>query len=176
MVMARDHLKNRGNWQKLANVSGASTEDMFVVIMKSHSSNMYDVEFKPKELAGIYGEHKTGNPHGIQPEACITNIANGRKIFVETKRQKAKGNAHERACKYFTPGIIHSTRQIAKQPDNVFPFWIIFTDEIATDHRYVQEISHWFKGYEAHFTLCKNMRDYEVIINHFENHIKQFLE
>ena len=62
-------------------------------------------------------------PHGISPEFEIRNPANNKAVFVEIKRQKAEGNAHERACKYMMPGIVEEVRQAACQPKNVLPFW-----------------------------------------------------
>ena len=44
------------------------------------------------------------------------------------------------------PGILLSAQAIARQPDTVIPFWWIFTNGIARDIYYRQEISHWFQG------------------------------
>ncbi len=132
------------------------------------------VQPKPRDLIGIYGVNpSTGKPHGIAPDHGIYG-PDGRSIFVEIKRQRAAGNAHERACKYFAPGIIKSGREIAKQPDGVIPFWWIFAEGIAEDPRYVREITHWFQGVERHVLLLPRP-DEQALTDHFEKHILPLL-
>ena len=104
-----------------------------------------------------------------QPDHAIRG-PNGTAIYVEIKRQRAAGNAHERACKYFTPGIIHSGRTIARQPYSLLAFWWIFTNGVAEDARYIQEIMHWFRGVEAHVLLWQD-RDPGLLIDHFDTYI-----
>ncbi len=100
----------------------------------------------------------------------VRNVRTGRAIFVEIKRQRAAGNAHERACKYFTPGIVASGRKIARQPPGVLPFWWVFTEGVAKDDRYVREIMHWFQGVEPHVLLWEPRRA-RTLANHFDTYI-----
>lgn len=119
--MARDHLANRANWQKLSAARGLSAEDTFTVIMQMHLADTSLVAtHKPKDLAGLYG-HRRGRdgrlrPHGARPEFTVRNSETDKAIYVEIKRQRASGNAHERACKYLMPGIVASAQAIANQP------------------------------------------------------------
>jgi len=116
--MAREHLEGRRPWQDLAGTRGSTAEDVFCVIMESHlEGTAYTGVHKPKDLEGIYGTRsgKDGRvrPHGIHPEYAIQNTNTGKSIYVEIKRQRAAGNAHERACKYMMPGVLASAREIA---------------------------------------------------------------
>ena len=114
-------------------------------------------------------------PHGIRPEFEIRNPANNKAVFVEIKRQKAEGNAHERACKYMMPGIVEAVRQAACQPKKVLPFWWIFTNGIARDEFYRQEISFWFKGYERNLLFWPQVHHHKDVVDHFERHIRPML-
>jgi type II restriction enzyme MunI len=60
--------------------------------------------------AGRYGRH------GIIPDFAIDNLKTKKPLYVEVKRQDGwvegkeksagRGNAHERSCKFFTPGLL----------------------------------------------------------------------
>ena len=178
--MAREHLTKRPNWQAKAAARAHGAEDVFHTILAMHlEKSEIETEHKPKDLKAIYGTRtKTSrlNPHGIHPEYVLRNNKTGKSIYVEIKRQRAAGNAHERACKYMMPGILLSTREIAKQPDDIIPFWWIFTNGIASDRYYAQEIMHWFKGIERYVLLWKDIRDRQPVIEHFEKYIRPLLD
>lgn len=175
--MGREHLEGRDNWQREAGYHGEGAEFAFDAIMQRYVIDTdYSYESKPGDLRGIYGTSATtGRPHGVVPDAAIRSRSTGRTVYIEVKRQREKGNAHERACKYFAPGIIASARTIAKQPEGVIPFWWVFTNGIATDPKYVQEIRHWFQGIEGHLLLWKSIGDFNPVIDHFERHIRPML-
>lgn len=170
-MIARRHLEGRDKWQDEAGERGMSAEKWFHEVLSAHVEALdgVTVEPRPKDLAGIYGTHASGRPHGVMPDSAVRGPS-GKAVFVEIKRQRAAGNAHERACKYFTPGIIHSGRRIARQPDGVLPFWWVFTNGVAEDERYVREIMHWFRGVEPHVLLWEP-RDPRSLIAHFDEHI-----
>lgn len=176
--MTSKHLSSRDKWQSLSTSSGQSAEDVFSVIMEKHLENSnIEYIYKPDSLRGIYGIHsKSGRPHGIQPEACFCNKDNGKKIYAEIKKQKAEGNAHERACKYFSPGLVKSIQKIANQPNEIFPMWMIFSGGISTHPRYQQEIKHWFGNKKNHLFLWQNLRDYKSLTNHFDTYIRNLME
>lgn len=179
--MARDHLANRANWQKLSAARGLSAEDTFTVIMQMYLQDTpITATHKPNDLAGIYGQRRGADgkwrKHGVRPEFAFHNTETGKAIYVEIKRQRAAGNAHERACKYLMPGIVASAQQIANQPDNVLPFWLIFTNGIASDPNYQREILHWFRGIEPHLLLWENVRDYDAVTGHFDECIRPLLD
>ena len=98
-----------------------------------------------------------------------------RKPWQSKSGDAGRGNAHERACKYYTPGLLKIGRQIGNQPDYVSPYCLIFSGGIATDKKRIEEIEYWFQGDNSLFLMWNNLADRSVIINHFENHLKQKL-
>ena len=177
--MAREHLEQRDNWQDESAMRGTKAEKAFRRFMGKHleQQSVLTTRYKPKDLQGIYGERMARKiqPHGIHPDYMIRNKKTGRAIFVEIKRQRADGNAHERACKYMMPGILASAREIAGQPESTIPFWWVFTNGIASDQYYRQEINHWFQGMEGHLLLWQDIEERKPVIEHFEKHIRPLL-
>ena len=178
--MAREHLEQRDNWQEESAMRGTEAEQAFRMFMGEHlaQQSLLATKHKPEDLQAIYGERIAGNrtrQHGIKPDYMIRNKETNRAIFVEIKRQRAKGNAHERACKYMMPGILASAREIAGQPASVIPFWWIFTNGIARDERYRREIEHWFQGMEGHLLLWEDIGERKPVVEHFEKHIRPLL-
>ena len=170
-LMAREHLEERDNWQDDANRRGQTAELEFSDVMRDHlAGTSFSIEDKPRELATIYGRNR-----GIHPDHALRNRDTNKSIYVEIKRQRARGNAHERACKYMMPGILLSSRRHAKQPNDVIPVWWVFTGGIATNDRYRREIMHWFLGVEHHVLLWKDRSEASHVTDHFDRHIRQLL-
>ena len=80
--------------------------------------------FNPDEVTMKNAQHRGW---GVSPDFSITNIKTGKTLFGEIKRQDGwvegkdpsagRGNAHERMCKLFTPGLLKAYRQIGKITD-----------------------------------------------------------
>jgi hypothetical protein len=98
--------------------------------------------------------------HGVFPDFAIDNKKTGKTIYVEVKRQDGwvenkkrsagRGNAHERLCKYFTPGLLQILRKQGKIEEPNLPFWIIFQGDITRDPCRVREVNRaFFKKYQA---------------------------
>ena len=146
------------------------------MIMKLHLGQTgLELVHKPVNLKSIYGERTTGNAHGIIPEFMIRNPATKRAVFIEIKRQRAAGNAHERACKYMMPGIVNALRDAGNQPPDVLPMWWIFTNGIAKNPDYRQAITFWFQGIGRNLLLWEDVKDPDPVIDHYENYIKGML-
>lgn len=175
--MGREHLEGRDNWQREAGRRGKGAEYAFDIIMRAYVTDTdYEYENKPWDLRDIYGSQpNSARPHGIVPDAVIRSRSTQRAVYIEVKRQRAAGNTHERACKYSTPGITASACAKAGQPAGTIPFWWIFTNGIATDPKYVQEVRHWFRGVERHLLLWESLQDFEPVVDHFERHIRPML-
>lgn len=170
--MNREDLAKRGNWQGKASRTGESAETVFQATFSGYlDKNKYKIEAHPRDLKNIYSEN-----HGIEPDFSILNVDTNKKIFVELKRQGAEGNAHERACKYLAPGIINAGREKGDTNEEDFPFWIIFSGKLASDAKRKEEITFWFKGIEGNVFLWENLREYDAIHKHFEDHIRPILE
>lgn len=161
----REFLALRENWQKEAGNRGKEMEVSFTDVMEeifqTPGFQSYEVETNPKDFKKLYGSPKRW---GLQPDASISNTKTGRTVYIEVKRQRPYGNAHERACKYFAPGIVSAAREQGNIRKDDFPFFLIFTNGLASDERYMSEISFWFKcpdnpKMENHFLLWNMNKD-----------------
>ncbi|MCM1355635.1 MAG: MunI family type II restriction endonuclease [Staphylococcus sp.] len=102
-----------------------------------------NVELSPEELEAIYTPTERITKHGIQPDGAIRNTRTGKVIYIEIKRQDGwvegkprsagRGNAHERLCKYFTPGLLGTLREAGNITAPHLPFWIVFQGDITRD-------------------------------------------
>lgn len=149
--------------------------------------NLYlDVELSEAELSEIYIPKESIRRHGFQPDCLIRNNATGKEIYVEIKRQDGwvenktrhdgRGNAHERLCKYFTPGLLKVMRKESGIAAPLLPFWVVFQGDITRDICRVKEIRLWFDGNIANVMFWRNTADPSLIIEHFFSHILPLLE
>lgn len=145
-----------------------------------------DVALSAEEQSEIYTPDKPVTKHGLKPDCSITNTRTGKTIFIELKRQDGwvegkkrkdgRGNAHERLCKYFTPGLLKACREEGKISEEYYPFWIVFQGDITRDPCRVREITFWFAENKANFTFWRNTSNPLVLIEHFEQYIVPILE
>lgn len=145
-----------------------------------------DVNLTNEEMAAIYTPPEPIKKHGIQPDGAIRNIRTGKTIYVEIKRQDGwvegkprsagRGNAHERLCKYFTPGLLQKLRSAGQIAEPNLPFWIVFQGDITRDPCRVREITYWFGNFKANYFFWRNTKNAEALIDHFENYIAPLLE
>ena len=90
---------------------------------------------------------------GVEPDLAIRNRAKGATIWVEIKRQEAKGNVYERACKYLAPGLVRRAEELTNVKR---PFYFIFAggmvDTPGKSDKYHAAIDTWFDapGWEDH--------------------------
>ena len=161
------------------------------------------IEAKPKELKNIYEnvqlsqevlksiyDPKQDNPdktwkHGIIPDYAIRNSKTGKTLYIEVKRQDGwvegkepkdgRGNAHERSCKFFTPGLLKILRQHGKLGDDFLPFWVVFQGDITRDPKRVREITLWYEKYAEHFFMWYDAAGDEPLIGHFNQYFRHIL-
>ena len=150
-------------------------------------SNVYvDVQLSQDEIAEIYTPPCSILHHGIRPDGAIRNINTGKTIYLEIKRQDGwvegkprkagRGNAHERLCKYFTPGILKLLRRAGNIAPDSYPFWIIFQGDITRDPCRVREIRYWFDGNESNLFFWRDTNNADSLVSHFLYHIEPLLE
>lgn len=197
--MGKNELKKRGIWQDSSGGKAGVAENNFYEIMsKEFKGSDFRVRIKPKEFRKIYSKIKLSdevlahiyNPretwtHGIIPDFAIDNLKTKKTLYIEVKRQDGwiegkprkagRGNAHERSCKFFTPGLLKILRKQGKLGNNVLPFWVVFQGDIARDPKRVREIHCWYAGYSAHFFLWSNAADSKSLINHFNKKLRHLL-
>lgn len=169
--MARDELSRRANWQEKASISGSGRDEVAFKVLQTYLRGQvdYEVVIKPKHLSRIYGKW------GIIPDFAITYIPSRRVAFIESKRQKEGGNAHERVCKYLAPGIQTRCANIARLDK---PFFFIFMDGLAKDPKKITEIEAWFDadGWRDRYLFWKDKREIDAIIGWFNSNIRGYLE
>lgn len=169
-----EHLRLRENWQTYSGSLAVEAEQDFETTLRSmFVETPYILQAKPSEFNNIYVDYpllerdkgKIYNPgkyskHGISPDFSIINKSTSKRIYVEIKRQDGwvegkkrsagRGNAHERFCKYFTPGLLHILQEYS-QIHNALPFWIVFQGDITRDPCRVREITCWFSQHTDNF-------------------------
>ena len=123
---------------------------------------------------------------GVSPHFAIQNKTSGKLLFGEIKRQDGwvegkepsagRGNAHERLCKLFTPGLLKTYKAISNINEPLFlPFWIVFQGDITRDPKRVREITYWFDSYKGNYFFWRPKMTDADLINFFETWIKRHL-
>ena len=165
----REALSARKNWQKYANVGGSGREDTVNAVLQTYllTDGNYEVTLKPRELSHIYGAW------GIIPELGIRYTPTNRIAFVEAKRQGDQGNAHERLCKYFAPGLLPIASGIAGFSN---PFFFVLMNGLVSDPKKRTEIAAWFDadGFRDRFLLWD--RKFQSLIDWFNSTIRRYLD
>lgn len=189
--MGRDELKLRENWQTVSGRLALSMETDFATICQYlFEGTNYRVVNRPKDFAHIYESwplsdieisqlYTPNRPyrHGFIPDFSLVNLLTDKRIYVEVKRQDGwveglsrsagRGNAQERLCKYFTPGLISILRSHSGVTDGL-PFWIVFTGNITRDPCRVREISCWFDGYLNHIFFWRDNNPQSLYMHFIE--------
>ena len=197
--MGKNELKKRGKWQDASGKKAITAEKHFYKIFSQEFKNSnFKIRSKPKELNNIYSNIKLEkkvlsniyNPkkkwvHGVHPDFAIDNTDTRKTLYIEVKRQDGwvenkplsagRGNAHERSCKFFTPGLLAILRRYGNTTSDALPFWIVFQGDIARDPKRVREITCWYAEYSAHFFMWSQLTNSKSIINHFNRKLKHFL-
>lgn len=192
----------RNKWQDYAGRNATNAEHNFVNVFQTLFENTeYEIIAKPKlfsniyvnvplsleEQKEIYNPQKAITKHGIQPDAMISNTKTHTHIFIEIKRQDGwvegkprsagRGNAHERLCKYFTPGLLKVLKKESniKRKSTYYPFWIVFQGDITRDPCRVREIELWFDKYKANYFFWRDTHNADSLVGHFEKYIVPLL-
>lgn len=149
-------LSERAVWQDRANSAGSDLERVVHDVLAEYlqGDDSYSLEVKPKHLRGAYRER-----WGPVPDLAIGNRVTGKRIWIEIKQQNAAGNAHERACKFLSPGLVRYGADLAGVPR---PFFFIFAGGIVDtpekSDKYHAEIDRWFDadGWHDHVLKWRN--------------------
>lgn len=197
--MGTKELRKRGIWQDSSGgKAGIAEKNFYEILSKEFEGSNFRLRVKPKEFKNIYAKIKLSkevlaniyNPketwvHGVIPDFAIDNLKTKKILYVEVKRQDGwvegkprkagRGNAHERSCKFFTPGLLKILSEHGKLGNSVLPFWVVFQGDIARDPKRVREIHCWYAGYSAHFFLWGNSTNGKSLVNHFNKKLKYLL-
>lgn len=144
-----------------------------------------DVLNKIYNVEVISPEGKLNYHWGIKMDFAIRNKKNGKVLFGEIKRQDGwvettnmqagRGNAHERSCKYFTPGLLRVIQKESKLSDDILPFWIVMVGDITRDPRRNREIAFWFQEYTKNYYMWRDTKDVGDMLDFFENNLLPYL-
>jgi hypothetical protein len=105
--------------------------------------NLYEVVDKPKDLGRLFPAAGNGKAYGVEPEAAIVRRDNGRRFFVEVKKQNERGNAEERDCKHHSVQFQKTLKAFLKC--DFHPYVTVFCDSLATLPRYTAKIPYFFE-------------------------------
>jgi hypothetical protein len=198
--MGKNELSGRDIWQDYSGEHASHAEKKFYrAFMNYFQGTDFRIREKPNELKNIYVDYPLPpdvessiyhpdepiTHHGISPDYAIENLRTHKILYVEVKRQDGwvegkprsagRGNAHERACKLFTPGLINIYRYYGNIRPPALPFWIVFQGDITRDPCRVREIYAWFCGPSPHFFLWNDKMSDKNIREHFDNYLRPLL-
>lgn len=202
--MGKKELSGRNIWQDESGIKAAVAEqNLYSVLKKAFMNTQYVLHEKPKHLKSLYAQvdlpyevlNEIYNPDldyknvnwGVSPDFAIENLDSGKILFGEIKRQDGwveskepsagRGNAHERLCKLFTPGLINAYRKIGGiNNPNILPFWVVFQGDITRDPKRVREVMFWFDGYSSNYFMWRPDKTGEVLVNHFFEKLARYLD
>ena len=185
--------------------AGVAEHNLLAVFQAAFKGTDYVISDHPTDLKHLYENVKLSpetvsqifNPDadtmrnaqsrgwGVSPDFSITNKKTGKILFGEIKRQDGwvegkdpsagRGNAHERMCKLFTPGLMKAYRQISKISDtSILPFWVVLEGDITRDPKRNREIAFWFDTYDKNYFMWRPNMDGQALIDHFNKYLKKY--
>ena len=202
--MGKKELSKRLNWEKVSGEKAANAEqNLYKAFEAAFDGTIYKLHRKPKHLKSLYATVVLSddvifdiyNPEldfekikwGVSPDFAIENTITHKILFGEIKRQDGwvegkdpsagRGNAHERLCKLFTPGLLKTYRKIGGiSNEEILPFWVVFQGDITRDPKRVREISFWFDKFDKNYFMWRQNSTSEKLIEHFDKYLKQYLD
>ena len=198
--MGSNELRTRTIWQDRSGFLAGKAEHSFHnVFIEAFKGSNFSVRANPQEFNKIYVDFPLSEKvkreiytpdtpikkHGITPDYAIDHIESKKTLYVEVKRQDGwvegkprsagRGNAHERSCKYFTPGLLKLLREQGGMGSECLPFWTVFIGDISRDPCRVREVTCWFDEFSEHFFFWRDMTSPDLIIDHFDQRLKHLL-
>lgn len=190
--MKQNKLKYRSSWQRQnQNHIGSLEWNLYNYLNAFLVDTDYQVIFKPQDLRKIYTNVnlnpelekqiyqplKPINAHGLVIDYLIINQKTNKRIYIELKKQSGwvegkksaagRGNAHERGCKFFAPGLIKTLQEKTKIVDpNFLPFVIIYAGDISCDPKRVREITFWFDQFIDNYWFWSDQNDLSALKNY----------
>lgn len=201
--MASNELRKRLNWQTNSGAKALKVEKLFIDVLQKALNNVYPnkflVESHPVDFKHIYSSFSLSQDvlnkiynvdtstykWGIKMDFAIRNKENNKTLYGEIKRQDGwiegkkpsvgRGNAHERSCKYFTPGLLKTLREKGGLSDEILPFWLVLVGDITRDPKRNREIAYWYQGYEKNYFMWRNPDSVDELLDFFENNLLPYL-
>lgn len=120
----------------------------FEVAKAGLGKRKYEINPQPNDLMAIFATREDGGRLGMKPDFSITSKQTGRKLFVEIKKQRDRGNADERACRQYTVGFYDLMKK--EFGYDYHPFVTIFCESLATNRRYTEKVKHLIPEKQYH--------------------------
>lgn len=202
--MGKRELSGRDNWQESSgSIALVAEQNLYEAFEDAFEGTEYVLHRKPTHLKNLYAHVNLSddvikqifNPRinlkktkwGVSPDFAIENTNTGKILFGEIKRQDGwvegkdpsagRGNAHERLCKMFTPGLLKTYREMSGIiSDDILPFWVVFEGDITRDPKRVREITFWFDKYDKNFFMWRPNMSNEDLVNFFIYNLKPYLD
>lgn len=202
--MGKKELSGRLNWEKLSGERASDAEqNLYKVFEEVFEGTKYKLHRKPKHLKNLYAhviipdnvKSIIFNPNikiedvkwGVSPDFAIENTETKKILFGEIKRQDGwvenkkpsagRGNAHERSCKLFTPGLEKAYRQAGHiTSEEILPFWVVFEGDITRDPKRVREIMFWYEKYQDNYFMWRPGHSGAELVAHFDEKLKKYLD
>lgn len=188
-------------------LAGKAEQNLYSAFQRAFKGTVYEISDHPTDLKHLYEDVRLSantlsqifcpdeatmkaakkRGWGVSPDFSIKNKQTGKILFGEIKRQDGwvegkdpsagRGNAHERMCKLFTPGLIKKYREIGKitSPD-ILPFWVVLEGDITRDPKRNREISFWFDSFDKNYFMWRPDMTDQDLIDHFNNNLKSYLD
>lgn len=188
-------------------LAGTAEKNLYKAFQKAFKGTVYHISNHPKDFKHLYEEvqlpqetlsqifcpsetamhiaQKRG--WGVSPDFSIQNTKTGKILFGEIKRQDGwvegkspsagRGNAHERMCKLFTPGLLKTYRKISgiTSPE-ILPFWVVLEGDITRDPKRNREIAFWFDCFDKNYFMWRPDMTEQDLIHHFNRYLKPYLD
>ena len=202
--MGKKELSGRENWQDEGGTRAAAAEQNLYNAFRQHFiGTEYVLYEKPKHLKNLYARvvlpdyiiDQIYNPPimlettkwGVSPDFAIENTRTHKILFGEIKRQDGwvegkdpsagRGNAHERLCKLFTPGLIRAYREIGHiESEDILPFLVVFEGDITRDPKRNREVAFWFDQYDKNYFMWRPHMTNKDLTDHFDMYLRPYLE
>ena len=120
----------------------------FEVARAGLSKRRYEIDRQPNDLMAIFATSEDGGRLGMKPDFSITSVQTKKKLFVEVKKQRDRGNADERACRQYTVGFYCLMKE--EFGYDYHPFVTIFCESLATNRRYTEKFKHLIPEEQYH--------------------------
>lgn len=188
-------------------LAGKAEKNLIAIFQQEFKNSNYIINDHPKDLKHLYEQveldkltlsqiycpdkktmevaQKRG--WGVSPDFSIVNTKTNKTLFGEIKRQDGwvegkdpsagRGNAHERMCKLFTPGLIKAYRRIGGITSaEILPFWVVLEGDITRDPKRNREIAFWFGIYDKNYFMWRPNMSSDALIEHFNRYLKPYLD
>lgn len=188
-------------------LAGTAEKNLYAAFRRAFRGTIYQIHDHPTDLKHLYEDVELSEAvlnqifcpdenvmrnakkrgWGVSPDFSITNTVSGKMLFGEIKRQDGwvegkepsagRGNAHERMCKLFTPGLIKAYRRIGGiTSSEILPFWVVLEGDITRDPKRNREIAFWFDEYDKNFFMWRPNMTETDLIEHFNQYLRPYLD